>query len=124
MVGQCLTDEQGLAAVAGYLVGLIGNSNNPISGLTLTALLVAAVLMVAIGLTDMSGVAGVLAGRLGEHREIAFLSRELATLKRDLALDVDSASLAYDGAPRDACETLFEELGLSNFLAFVPRWRE
>ena len=49
------------AAVAGYLVGLIGNSNNPISGLTLTALLVAAVLMVAIGLTDMSGVAGVLA---------------------------------------------------------------
>ena len=53
--------EQGLAAVAGYLVGLIGNSNNPISGLTLTALLVAAVLMVAIGVTDMSGVAGVLA---------------------------------------------------------------
>ncbi len=49
------------AAVAGYLVGLIGNSNNPISGLTLTALLVAAVLMVAIGLTDISGVAGVLA---------------------------------------------------------------
>jgi putative OPT family oligopeptide transporter len=49
------------AAVAGYLVGLIGNSNNPISGLTLTALLVAAVLMVAIGLTDVSGVAGVLA---------------------------------------------------------------
>ena len=49
------------AAVAGYLVGLIGNSNNPISGLTLTALLVAAILMVAIGLTDMSGVAGVLA---------------------------------------------------------------
>ncbi|MDP2470459.1 MAG: oligopeptide transporter, OPT family [Candidatus Palauibacterales bacterium] len=49
------------SAVAGYLVGLIGNSNNPISGLTLTALLFAAVLMVAIGLTDMSGVAGVLA---------------------------------------------------------------
>jgi putative OPT family oligopeptide transporter len=42
------------AAVAGYLVGLIGNSNNPISGLTLTALLVAAILMVAIGLTDRS----------------------------------------------------------------------
>jgi putative OPT family oligopeptide transporter len=49
------------AAVAGYLVGLIGNSNNPISGLTLTALLIAAILMVAIGLTDMHGVAGVLA---------------------------------------------------------------
>lgn len=48
------------AAVAGYLVGLIGSSNNPISGLTLSALLIAAVLMVAIGLTDVHGVAAVL----------------------------------------------------------------
>jgi putative OPT family oligopeptide transporter len=49
------------AAVAGYLVGLIGSSNNPISGLTLSALLIAAVLMVVIGVTDVKGVAGVLA---------------------------------------------------------------
>ncbi len=49
------------AAVAGYLVGLIGSSNNPISGLTLSALLIAAVLMVMIGVTDLKGVAGVLA---------------------------------------------------------------
>ena len=48
------------AAVAGYLVALIGSSNNPISGLTLTALLIAAVLMVFLGLTDVHGVAGVL----------------------------------------------------------------
>ena len=48
------------AAVAGYLVGLIGSSNNPISGLTLSALLISAVLMVAIGLTDIRGVAAVL----------------------------------------------------------------
>jgi putative OPT family oligopeptide transporter len=48
------------AAVAGYLVALIGSSNNPISGLTLTALLIAAVLMVLLGLTDVHGVAGVL----------------------------------------------------------------
>ncbi|MFO8174842.1 MAG: oligopeptide transporter, OPT family [Longimicrobiales bacterium] len=37
------------AAVAGYLVGLIGSSNNPVSGLTLSALLIAAVLMVLMG---------------------------------------------------------------------------
>lgn len=49
------------AAVAGYLVGLIGSSNNPVSGLTLSALLIAAILMVALGLTDARGVAGVLA---------------------------------------------------------------
>jgi len=48
------------AAVAGYLVGLIGSSNNPISGLTLSALLISAVLMVLIGLTDLHGVAAVL----------------------------------------------------------------
>jgi putative OPT family oligopeptide transporter len=48
------------SAVAGYLVGLIGSSNSPISGLTLSALLIAAVSMVAVGLTDLHGVAGVL----------------------------------------------------------------
>lgn len=49
------------AAVAGYLVGLIGMSNNPVSGLTLSALLIAALLMVLLGVTDVRGVAGVLA---------------------------------------------------------------
>ena len=48
------------SAVAGYLAGLIGGSNSPISGLTLSALLIAAVLMVAVGLTDIKGVAAVL----------------------------------------------------------------
>jgi putative OPT family oligopeptide transporter len=38
------------AAVAGYLVGVIGSSSNPISGLTLTTLLIAALLMVALGI--------------------------------------------------------------------------
>ncbi len=48
------------AAVAGYLVGLIGSSNNPISGLTLSALIIAALLMVLLGVHDVRGVAGVL----------------------------------------------------------------
>ena len=49
------------AAVAGYLVGLLGSSNNPISGLTLSTLLIAAIVMVAIGVTGNSGILGVLA---------------------------------------------------------------
>ena len=49
------------SAVAGYLVGLIGSSNNPISGLTLSALLISAILMVWIGVTGIGGVAAVLA---------------------------------------------------------------
>ena len=48
-------------AVAGYLVGLIGGSNNPISGLTLSTLIVAAVLMVWLGTTGTKGIAAVLA---------------------------------------------------------------
>jgi putative OPT family oligopeptide transporter len=48
------------AAVSGYLVGIIGSSNNPISGLTLSTLLVAAVLMVALGMKGIPGVAAVL----------------------------------------------------------------
>jgi putative OPT family oligopeptide transporter len=48
------------AAVAGYLVGLIGSSNNPISGLTLSTLLISAVLMVMIGVTGDAGIMGVL----------------------------------------------------------------
>jgi putative OPT family oligopeptide transporter len=48
------------AAVAGYLVALIGSSNNPISGLTLSALLIAAVLMVFLNVHGVQGVAGVL----------------------------------------------------------------
>ncbi|MCG6949340.1 MAG: oligopeptide transporter, OPT family [Acidobacteria bacterium] len=48
------------AAVAGYLVGLVGNSNNPISGLTLSALVISAVLMVLMGVTGIAGVAAVL----------------------------------------------------------------
>jgi len=37
------------ATVSGNLVGFIGSSNNPISGLTLSTLLIAALLMVALG---------------------------------------------------------------------------
>jgi len=48
------------AAVSGNLVGLIGSSNNPISGLTLSTLIVAALMMVAIGVKGMTGVTAVL----------------------------------------------------------------
>jgi putative OPT family oligopeptide transporter len=48
------------AAVSGYLVGIIGSSNNPISGLTLTALVVTALILVACGVKGTGGVAAVL----------------------------------------------------------------
>lgn len=48
------------AAVSGNLVGMIGSSNNPISGLTLSTLIISALLMVTIGVSGASGVAAVL----------------------------------------------------------------
>jgi putative OPT family oligopeptide transporter len=48
------------AAVSGNLVGLIGSSNNPVSGLTLCTLVIAALLMVALGVSGAGGVAAVL----------------------------------------------------------------
>lgn len=49
-----------LSAVGGYLVGLVGGSNQPVSGLTLSALILSALLMVAFGVTGLEGVGAVL----------------------------------------------------------------
>jgi putative OPT family oligopeptide transporter len=49
-----------LAAIGGYLVGLIGSSNQPVSGLTISALVVAALLLVLIGVRGVPGVAAAL----------------------------------------------------------------
>jgi putative OPT family oligopeptide transporter len=48
------------ATVSGYLVGVIGSSNNPISGLTLSTLVIAALLMVSLGVSGIAGVVAVL----------------------------------------------------------------
>ena len=48
------------AAVSGNLVGTIGSSNNPISGLTLATLIIAGLLMVLIGARGTSGIIAVL----------------------------------------------------------------
>ena len=48
------------ATVSGSLVGFIGSSNNPISGLTLSTVIIAALLMVALGVSGTSGVVAIL----------------------------------------------------------------
>jgi len=48
------------AAVSGNLVGMIGSSNNPISGLTLATLIIAAGTMVLVGAKGIQGVTAVL----------------------------------------------------------------
>ncbi len=48
------------AAVSGYLVGIIGVSNNPTSGLTVSVLIMVAFLMLGLGMTGEAAVAAVL----------------------------------------------------------------
>jgi putative OPT family oligopeptide transporter len=48
------------ATISGSLCGFIGSSNNPVSGLTLSTLLIAALLMVFLGVSGASGVTTVL----------------------------------------------------------------
>jgi uncharacterized oligopeptide transporter (OPT) family protein len=48
------------AAVSGYLVGIIGVSSNPTSGLTVSVLIIVAFVMVLLGLQGGSGISAVL----------------------------------------------------------------
>ena len=45
------------SALAGYLTGLVGSSNCPISGVTVTVLLIVSVLMLLLGATGLQGMA-------------------------------------------------------------------
>jgi DNA polymerase-1 len=47
---------------------------------------------------------------LTTHREAALRSRELVTIRTDVPLDVDLATLAYRGASREKCYELFTRL--------------
>ncbi|HEX4167291.1 MAG TPA: oligopeptide transporter, OPT family [Bryobacteraceae bacterium] len=48
------------ATVSGSLCGMIGSSNNPVSGLTISTLIIAALLMISLGVSGIGGVAAVL----------------------------------------------------------------
>ncbi|KAA0003394.1 MAG: oligopeptide transporter, OPT family [Thermoplasmata archaeon] len=45
------------SAIAGYMAGLLGSSNNPISGVTVAVLLFVSILMLAFGVTGAEGMA-------------------------------------------------------------------
>ena len=51
------------SAVASYMAGLVGSSNNPVSGITISTILVAALLLLALGMdSDAGPVAAILIG--------------------------------------------------------------
>ena len=62
------------------------------------------------------------ARKLAEDREMAFLSRQLATVARDAPAEATLAELAWDGADRGHIDTLFAELGFQGLKRRIDRW--
>jgi 5'-3' exonuclease len=68
--------------------------------------------------------ASTLATSLRDHRDEAFLYRQLATLRTDAPLEETLDDLRWRGARREALTALCHELGNPDFLERVPLWRE
>jgi 5'-3' exonuclease len=64
-----------------------------------------------------------LASRLDEQREQALLYRELATLRRDVPIEVELESLQWRGADPVALPPLLEHLGAETLAERIPKWR-
>lgn len=67
--------------------------------------------------------ASALAASLAEHRDEALLYRTLATLRRDVPLDLDLPSLAWRGADRQLLAALEDEVGGLGLTERMPKWR-
>ncbi len=100
-----------LAAIGGYLVGLIGSSNQPVSGLTISALVVAAVLVVLIGLRGPSGVAAV----LGVASVVCIACSTAGSLIQDL-----KAGYLLGGTPRKMQVAEIISVAAVAFLLMLP----
>jgi putative OPT family oligopeptide transporter len=101
------------AAVSGNLVGMIGSSNNPISGLTLATLIVAALLMVAIGVKGMAGIAAV----LGVAAVVCVSSAVAGEMLQDLKV-----GHILGGTPRSMQIGDFIGVALASLVMFFPLW--
>jgi putative OPT family oligopeptide transporter len=101
------------AAVSGNLVGVIGSSNNPISGLTLSTLIVAALLMVAVGVKGLSGVAAV----LGVAAVVCVSSAVAGEMLQDLKV-----GHILGGTPRSMQIGDFIGVFVSSAVMFFPLW--
>jgi 5'-3' exonuclease len=68
--------------------------------------------------------ASTLATSLRNHRDEAYLYRQLATLRTDAPLPEALDDLRWRGARRAELTDLCRELGNQEFLERVPEWRE
>lgn len=101
------------ATVSGNLVGFIGSSNNPISGLTLSTLLIAALLMVALGVSGTSGVAAV----LGVAAVVCVSSAVAGELLQDFKV-----GYILGGTPRKIQTAELIAVVVASLVMYLPLW--
>ncbi|NJL27988.1 MAG: exodeoxyribonuclease IX [Thermoanaerobaculia bacterium] len=64
-----------------------------------------------------------LPAKLEASRDVALLSRQLATIARDAPVHADLGELALNGADPGLVDPLFEELGFGRIRERIGRWR-
>jgi putative OPT family oligopeptide transporter len=101
------------ATVSGSLVGFIGSSNNPISGLTLSTLIIAALLMVSLGFTGAQGVAVV----LGVAAVVCVSSAVAGELLQDFKV-----GYILGGTPRNIQIVELIAVLLASAVMYFPLW--
>jgi putative OPT family oligopeptide transporter len=99
------------ATASGNLVGMIGSSNNPISGLTLSTLIIAALLMVSLGVSGPGGVAVV----LGVAAVVCVSSAVAGELLQDF-----KAGYILGGTPRTIQIVELVAVTLSSLVMYYP----
>lgn len=67
--------------------------------------------------------ASTLGAKLSAQRDMAFLSRDLATVAIDAPVKASLRELAVAGADADRLDPLLEELGFANVRRRIPIWR-
>jgi DNA polymerase I len=68
--------------------------------------------------TNLRGVAR-LREALQDGKETAFLSRDLATIKKNVPIRIDLEQLRFNGPSRDKLRSLFAELGFNNLVKLL-----
>lgn len=101
------------ATVSGSLCGVIGSSNNPVSGITLSTLLIAALLMVSLGVSGKSGVAAV----LGVAAVVCVSSSVAGELLQDFKV-----GYILGGTPRRIQMAELIAVVVASLVMYLPLW--
>ncbi len=68
--------------------------------------------------------AAAIRAKLEQSRELAFLSKQLATIACDAPVKMNLPALKYAGADRGKVEALFDRLGFGRIRERIPKWKK